>query len=137
MIQVIVSGIDGYESVTLQCNDCPVTTAEVIDSRDVIARIAYLDALGVDGLDEFDAAELAALRALESEASASADWQYGETLVRDDYFEDYARELASGIGAINSDNSWPNTYIDWGRAADALQMDYFSVEYDGITYWVR
>lgn len=34
-------------------------------------------------------------------------------------------------------NRWPFTCIDWDKAAQELQMDYTSVEFDGITYWVR
>lgn len=35
------------------------------------------------------------------------------------------------------DASWPNTCIDWDEAARELQYDYFTVEFDGITYWIR
>lgn len=84
-----------------------------------------------------DAEELAALLALAEEASSAADWKYGETLIRDSYFVEYAQELAEDIGAIKSDASWPNNYIDWDRAANALKADYFSVEFAGITYWIR
>jgi antirestriction protein len=117
----------------------------VIDSRDVIARIAELEAeLGEransdpDGLWTEERAELAALRALQDEAEGSApDWRYGCTLIRDSYFEDYARELAEEIGAIRDDARWPCTCIDWERAARELRMDYTAVDFDGVTYWVR
>lgn len=114
-------------------------TADTIDSREVIARIDYLEnELTTDEITEEEEEELQALKALASEAADyAADWQYGETLIRDSYFEDYARELAEDIGAIDPDAGWPNSYIDWGRAAEALQMDYTSVEFDGITYWIR
>jgi hypothetical protein len=108
----------------------------VIDSRDVIARINYLES-DEDSLDEEEREELAALRALAEEASGSPDWQYGETLIRDSYFTEYAQELAEDIGAINKDAGWPNSYIDWDAAADALKMDYSSAEFDGVTYWIR
>lgn len=62
---------------------------------------------------------------------------YGATLVRDSYFEDYARELAEDCGLIQRDAHWPNDCIDWERAARELQMDYTSVEFDGVEYWVR
>ena len=62
---------------------------------------------------------------------------HGETLIRDTYFEDYARELAEDIGAINRDASWPNNCIDWEEAASQLQQDYFSVEYGDVIYWIR
>lgn len=45
--------------------------------------------------------------------------------------EEFAEDLAESIGAINSDSTWPNSYIDWERAARDLFMgDYFSVEKD-------
>lgn len=61
----------------------------------------------------------------------------GVTLIRDSYFESYARELAEDIGAIKSDLGWPYDYIDWERAADALKQDYSSIDFDGVEYWVR
>ena len=27
--------------------------------------------------------------------------------------------------------------IDWAQAAHELQMDYTSVDFDGVTYWIR
>jgi len=58
-----------------------------------------------------------------------------ETLIPDDEFEDYARELAYDIGAISREAPWPQSCIDWEAAADALQVDFTSWEYDGRTYW--
>lgn len=40
--------------------------------------------------------------------------------------EDFAQSLADDLGLINEDASWPNSYIDWERAARDLMMDYFS-----------
>jgi hypothetical protein len=64
------------------------------------------------------------------------DW-YPVGFIADHYFEDYARELAEDIGAVQSDASWPNTHIDWRAAADALRQDYSSVDIDGSEYWYR
>ena len=86
--------------------------------------------------EENEGAELDTLRELAAEAEGSSDWQYGETLIRDTYFKDYAQELAEDCG-LEQSNSWPQRCIDWDQAADELQMDYFSVEFDGITYWIR
>ena len=107
----------------------------VIDSRDVIARIEDLE--GQDERDEEETAELKTLKELEEEASGCADWKYGETLIRESHFEDYARELAEDIGALEGCDKWPANCIDWERAARKLQMDYSSVEFDGITYYIR
>ena len=148
---------------------------DIIDSRDVIARIeelegerealdyafttAYEDWQAIPRGDDGDAeahaaqiraerdlknweddygAELAALQALADEASGyAADWKYGETLIRDSYFRDYAMELADDIGAVPDNAQWPTTCIDWDQAARELQMDYTAVDFDGVTYWVR
>ena len=122
---------------------------DVIDSRDVIARIEELESKLLNEDGEIDTAnedenyrdacgELAALQALADEASGyAADWRYGETLIRDSYFKDYAMELAEDIGAINRDATWPNTCIDWDQAARELKMDYSAVGFDGVTYWIR
>lgn len=114
-----------------------ITNAEdIIDSRDVIARIEYLEDL--EERDEDETAELTALKALADEASGyAADWRHGEALIRDSYFEEYAQQLADDIGAIPRDASWPMTCIDWEQAARELQQDYTSVDFDGVTYWIR
>jgi hypothetical protein len=128
---------------------------DVIDSRAVIARIEELEAIcrpihNVDtGEDEMDPAytaderegaaeELAALEALADDASQYAeDWQYGETLIRDSYFREYAQELAEDCDMLPKNASWPCNCIDWDEAARQLKMDYTSVDFDGVTYWVR
>jgi len=109
---------------------------DILDSRDIIKRIEELET-EEETLDDDDKAELKALKALAEEAEGCSDWEHGETLIRDSYFEDYARELAEDIGAISGDEQWPLSYIDWTAAADALKSDYTSVEYDGVTYWIR
>ena len=81
--------------------------------------------------------ELCTLSDLQGQAEGYSDWEWGAALIRDSYFEDYARELAIDIGAIKKDSSWPCNCIDWERAAEELQMDYTSVLFDGVTYWVR
>lgn len=134
---------------------------DILDSRDVIKRCEELqaerdalqselddaaaewsDARGAaeDELADWDCEygrELAALNRLCDEGERTADWVHGETLIRDTYFETYARELAEDIGALENCNHWPATCIDWERAAHELQADYFTVDFDGVDYWVR
>lgn len=132
--------------------------ADIIDSRDINTRLADLgstrdllqDAVHDAETDEArtaaeqaltdwdDADEYATLGALCDEGERSfSDWAHGESLIRDSYFEDYARELADDIGAIPTNAGWPCTHIDWEAAAEALQQDYTSIEIDGTTYWGR
>lgn len=109
---------------------------DYIDSRDVIARIEELEA--IEEPDEEDRRELASLIKLAAEGEDySEDWKYGAQLIRDSYFKEYAQELADDTGAINAKATWPNNCIDWERAARELQYDYTSIDFDGVTYWVR
>jgi hypothetical protein len=126
-------------------------TEDIIDSRDVIARIEYLEAEHDDeqcgpDLDtcvdiEEHQDELPALKALASDAGGyMPDWPYGVGLIRDSYFEDHARELAEEMaGGIEREmvNRWPFTCIDWEQAADELKQDYTEVIFDGVSYWGR
>lgn len=100
-------------------------TDDIIDVRDVIARIEVLE-------NERDAAaearELSLLTELLSDMAGyggdeqwRGDW-YPITLIRDSHFQDYAAELAADIGAINEDAAWPNNCIDWERAARKLRQ---------------
>lgn len=119
-------------------------TDDIIDSRDVIARIDDLESELADTHDDAESddvldmrAELAALQSLADEASVSPDWKYGVELVRGDYFETYAQDLAEDIGAIDRSARWPMNCTDWEQAARELKTDYFSVDFDGATYWIR
>lgn len=87
--------------------------------------------------DDDNGAELKALKALAEEGEGCGDWSHGEALIRDSYFEDYARELADDCGMVPKDLAWPCTCIDWEQAARELQYDYTTVDFDGVTYWIR
>jgi hypothetical protein len=138
---------------------------DIIDSRDVIKRIEELESdlesqhdddkeAGLTNVTDFDewlgdtaenddhlyqdeARELLSLRALAEQCEGYGDWRHGETLIRDSYFQTYAEQFADDIGAIDRNANWPISCIDWKKAAEELQMDYTSVEFDGVTYWMR
>lgn len=65
------------------------------------------------------------------------EWKDGVELILERDFEEYARQLAEDIGAIDRNTSWPLNCIDWSRAADQLMEDYSSVDYNGETYYYR
>jgi hypothetical protein len=103
-----------------------------------VAGVAYwITQDGTTGLDDDEREELAALKALAAEAEGCADWRHGETLIRESYFEDYARQLADEIGAVQDDAQWPMNCIDWKQAARELAMDYTTVDFDGVEYLIR
>lgn len=78
--------------------------------------------------------ELSEIEAIEGYC---ADFKYGETLIPEEDFEDYARELAEDLGSISDDATWPANCIDWKRAALELSQDYTLIEYQGTSYYVR
>ena len=87
--------------------------------------------------DEFGSDEKEELDELEELESEISDFRHGEIMVSVDDFEDYARELAEDLGAIERNASWPNNHIDWEAAAEALAQDYTIVSYQGDDYYVR
>jgi hypothetical protein len=120
---------------------------DIIDVRDIIARVEELEDVITEGQSDRDVDdEVAELRPLEEllrdlcgnggDEQWRGDW-YPVTLIRDDYFETYAQELAEDIGAVPADYTWPTSCIDWEAAARDLRMDYTSVEFNGVTYWTR
>lgn len=164
-------------------------TEDIIDSRDVIARIEELEgdrevlvdavteaqevfdetqrdrkaktkqrALKVDDLNKcvaakgalneaekelaewdegYDAEELKALKAFADEAEGYGEWHDGATLIREDHFTDYARQLAEDVCDMGKATEWPFRCIDWEQAASELKQDYSSVEFGDVTYYVR
>jgi antirestriction protein len=123
---------------------------DVIDSREIVERVAELEAEAEteEGSDDLDTiaernAEHATLSALLSELRDAGDDspEDGITLIRHSYFVEYAQELAEELGLLESEsgttNGWPFYCIDWEQAARELRMDYTPVEFDGVTYWVR
>lgn len=134
---------------------------DIIDSRDVIKRIADLESELTDACDSegngvpFDewvkamaendsgalqegAAEFLALKSLEEECEGYAsDWRHGATLIRESHFTKYAEELAIDIGAIGRGEAWPLNFINWDEAAEELKQDYTEVDFDGVAYCIR
>lgn len=136
-------------------------TQDIIDSRDIIERIEELknelgladgdyDENGANLRSSFNAdpdkadlyAELTTLEKLASEAEASPDWAYGESLIREDYFTDYIEQLIDDCyempKELNSGN-WPYRHItiDYEAAAEEAKQDYIEVDFDGVTYLIR
>lgn len=88
-----------------------------------------------DPLDNDERCRLAALTSLRDEFD-HRDWRDGVTLIPENDFEDYARQMAEDCGYCNSDNPLVR-YVDWDKWAHDVQMDYTSVEFDGETYYYR
>lgn len=85
--------------------------------------------------DKDDAEELRILTELADACSDMAsDWEYGEALIRRDYFEKYMDEMVNDCYDVPKDMpSWMSIVI----VSDALEQDYSSVDFDGVEYLIR
>ena len=125
---------DASRQDRLDSRDLITLRSELADELDLM-----LDEDGEDGL--YTAEEIEDVREQIAEIDNLEDqigeWTYGASLIADYAFEDYARELADEIGAVDTDAGWPTACIDWEQAARELQMDYYTVDIQGETFWVR
>lgn len=117
-------------------------TADVIDVRDIIARVEELEPQ-VDTIGEGEhIAEwnmltriLYELKGYGGDEQWRGDW-YPITLIDDRYFVEYVQDLLDDCGELPRD--LPHYIeIDWRATARNIQTDYSSVEVDGRTYWYR
>lgn len=123
---------------------------DIVDVRDIIAKLETLERLRSDTLDE-DAAnwelseeskELAALECLMEDLKGKGgdeqwrgDW-YPVTLINEDYFTEYTKELVTECGYLSRDfPGW--IAIDWDGTAEKLRPDYTSINIDDHVYWTR
>jgi predicted nucleic acid-binding Zn-ribbon protein len=147
----------------MRTNDEIDEFADMIDPRDIADRINYLESEIEDRESQIDEAETTIQdteegREIEELQADIDEWRneieefrpelkelqefyndinQHETLINERYFEDYARDLAEDIGAMENCSRWPATCIDWERAAHELQMDYSSAELRGQTFYYR
>ena len=133
----------------------------VLDSRDIISRLEELESdfedwkeeqeneLGkcdenspqepVQDSDFDDWDELVTLRELNDVGEdASPDWSYGATLIHEDYFVEYCREMLDDIGDLPKALPWYiENNIDWKGVAEDLKVDYIEVDFAGENYLIR
>ena len=133
-------------------------TDDVIDSRDVIARIEELEAEQAElvqqlsdgeiteaemiAFDEDKGHDLDALRELAALGECSPDWIHGEQLIRATYFVQYITELIDDCYDLPKEltsGDWPYRHItiDFEAAAKEAEQDYNSVDFDGVEYLIR
>lgn len=126
---------------------------DVIDSRDIIERIEELESTQTDlverlsngeisesdmkAFDDEEGKELDMLRELAEEAEQySRDWEYGETLIHEDYFVEYCMEMLKDCGELPTNIPW-YVVIDEEATAENLKSDYVELNLDGQIYYMR
>lgn len=117
-------------------------TDDIIDVRDVIARFEELDDSISTDTPHGDPARiererlddlLADLKGNGGDEQWLGDW-YPITLIRDSYFEQAMDEMLEDCCELPKDLP---CYLSITVDYKALQMDYSSIELNGVTYWYR
>ena len=111
------------------------SSKDLFDSREIDERIEELEDVEGEDTSEDDSAELNELLTFRDDCGSS-EWPYGITFISDDYFEEYAQDLAEDLGLVDRENSM-SPYIDWAAWARDCQIDYSTVELDGTTFYFR
>jgi hypothetical protein len=122
-------------------------TADIIDIRDIIARIEEL----AEDLTTYSAETRAHPEWAEEHAALctimrdlkgcggdeqwEGDW-YPVTLIADGYFTEYVQELLEDCGDIPK-NLPDYIVIDWEQTARIIRTDYSAIEIRGSAYWYR
>ncbi|RMH16984.1 MAG: hypothetical protein D6698_08955 [Gammaproteobacteria bacterium] len=115
---------------------------DFIDSRNVIEKLEEINGQleDTDDLDESELDELLEdkqiLESIVEQCSDVPDWEYGETLIRSDYFPNYIEDLCKDCGWIPQDLPWW-LEIDWDKTAENCKIDYMSVDICDETYYIR
>lgn len=105
---------------------------ETDDFENILFEEEEIQSWKEDWLDEI--VEITDIEKLEDEVGS--EFEYGVTLIEEDEFEDYCRDLIEECGYIAKDfPSWIE--VDWSKTADNMRVDYSEVEYQGETYLFR
>jgi len=135
--QELVGAIDGAKDDLKDAqDDTSVLQTDAAEESRLFQKIGDAESALIDWDDE-NGDELTALKSLAEEgANETSEWSSGETLIHEDYFTEYAQDLAEDLG-MDHNQPWPYDCIDWEKAAEALKADYSTVDFDGQTYYIR
>jgi len=121
-------------------------TADIIDVRDIIARVEAIESEGDDTFladtDPETLGEVRTLRMILNDLEGNGgDEQlrgkrYPVTLIAEHYFTMYVRELLEDCGDIPRDLP-AYVHIDWQRTARDIAVDYSTVTIQGREYLYR
>ena len=107
--------------------------SDIIDSRDLLEELETLDEE-----DSYDKERIEMIDDLKEEVGKD-NFEMGVTFIRENYWVQYCEDLAYDCGYMDrqDDNNPLQYYIDWQGWADAVEMDYDQIDFDGDTYYWR
>jgi len=109
------------------------------EEAEEISDISEVD-FNLEGFKELNGEEIEEYEEIKSFCNEleeyAPDFPHGESIIHENYFEDYARQLVEDCGYISKDfPSW--IAIDWESTAEAVKQDYTGVDFQGSTYYIR
>ena len=109
---------------------------DIIDSRELEERLEELKQLAEDNeINEEDQEELKMILEIKEECGGYG-WEYGITFIRAIYFDEYAEEYFDNNYAHNIPENLRN-YIDYKAFSRDLEIDYSSVDINGVYYYFK
>ncbi len=112
---------------------------DVVDSRDIIARIKELEEERAALVDDIIVADVAAdpyMKALAEECEGCGDWEHGATLIHESHWVEYVEDLVIDISDLPK-NFATYIVIDWQATADNIAHDYSKVSWGEDRYYIR
>ena len=106
--------------------------SDIFDSRDLLDELKTLD-------KEDDEERIQQINDLIEEVGED-NFDMGVAFIRENYWVQYCEDMAYEFGYLDGN---PNDYnplhhhIDWQGWADAVEMDYSQIDFDGDTYYWR
>lgn len=130
--------LDLYTEWAESHNEFKEEDAEDLEIPDSFDEIEFIDEEAftepnIEIIEEYEA-----IKDFCEELESYGDFEYGETIISEDYFKEYSKDLCKELGYIPDDlPAFIEDNIDWQRVADDLKVDYMEVDYCGTTYLMR
>ena len=107
--------------------------SDILDSRDLLDELKTLYEE-----DDYDRERIEMIDDLKEEVGKD-NFEMGVTFIRENYWVQYCEDLAYDCGYMDrqDDNNPLSFHIDWQGWADAVEMDYSQIDFDGDTYYWR
>jgi hypothetical protein len=106
-----------------------IIMSDIIDSRDLLDELKTLD-------KEDDEERIEAIEELIEEVGED-NFEMGVAFIRENYWVQYCEDLAYDCGYLDRQENPLHYHIDWQGWADAVEMDYDQIDFDGDTYYWR
>jgi hypothetical protein len=134
--------VESFEEAKLELENIKGSESSLAEFQDAENEVGEAQ----EALDQFnqsyDKDELDTLTQVIAEGEDSPDWNHGETLIHETHFSDYIKDIIDDCYEMPKEfesGKWPWNHMemDWDGAAEEALSDYFEINVDGSTYYIR